>query len=189
MIDSLVFKHVLEVTSQIVGLIAIVVSLLTAFGVVWLKFHFDRRFEEFRIRFDKLHEKRLDTIAITYRHLIRTEQAFFNLVKPFTFGGEPSKDKKIKLVNEAAREFLVYFNENKIYFDEPLCLKIDDFFEKIRDSWDNLQEIGDSVKNWSELWKNSRDDLLSIRKDIENEFRSLLGVKTSRKTRGPAPPS
>ncbi len=192
--DSLFVRNFFELLDSALGLLAIIISLITAFGVAWATFYFNRRLEEFKTRFNKLHEKRMEVIAELYRRIVRAEQAMrtFVTVMPPESGENLKLPEKGKLVYKAIDELWDFFTENRIYFNEGICNKLSTleneifeaclFFEYSMVNYlkaDASEE--EKIKKLENVLAKVRDSskriLPSIKKEIEDEFRNLIGVK------------
>jgi len=94
--------------------------------------------------------------------------------------GEPTAAEKGKAAADAANEFREYFDENRIFFEEELELQIDNFLKLIKKSWLDFEykdiEPKDSAGKWLSTWKFVDEEMPKIRKELEKEFRKILGL-------------
>ncbi len=153
------------------------------------KFKVDLRLAAFEheTKFLKLHEQRVEVVAEIYQRLVRTESAFKYFVKPFVKVGEPPIEEKEKDTYEAAKLFSEYFNENRLWLDANTCSKIEEFDKKLLKAWNAFHIFipgGDQrwmtegkMEKWDKIWNEASVILPSIKRDIEDEFRNLLGGK------------
>jgi len=132
---------------------------------------------EHETRFTRLHETRLQKIAELYRLLARAHRAFGDYLTTVQPGGAPDpKDAK-----ERGTEFVEYFSENRIYFEESLCRDIDaaddEFMRALSEMEGYPPRMPGRPGKWLETWKGFKDRFPPLRMKIEEHFRELLGVQ------------
>lgn len=177
-------------------------SIAVASGVIGflvkslIKLYINKDIERFKsqllqeqIRFSKLHEERANVIKDLYGKLRDLELAMNKLVVPLELTGQPKKEALLPKVTEAGNEFLNYYNKNRIYFSKRMCALIDKINKEFREMYVDWQVYqphtldapdvnqDDRIRRWSEIWKKSEKDIPELREQIEEEFRTLLGVK------------
>ncbi len=144
---------------------------------------------EHQVRFSKLHENRAEVIAELYKNLVQAINANLSAAFYKEMSGESEKGKEFIAAVVNLGEFYDYFNINRIYLSNHLCHMLDemwgnltaptykyrDFLEKKISSGIDLGE--EEIKAWDEAWNSMVDDIPPIRQVLENEFRSILGVK------------
>ncbi len=140
-------------------------------------------------KFSRLHEKRGEVMAQLYANLDELVKATYSFVNLAEWTGEPNKDEKRKMAGEALRKFQDQFDKNRIYFSGSLCDRIDKFVREFtrpaakyalyltmsKDSDDSVRKERDEA--WFSAYDKMEKDVPEMRKAIENEFRSLLGVE------------
>lgn len=131
-------------------------------------------------KFTKLHEKRLIVLEKTYMYINIASESLKMYVSPINGiisnrtsndnDDEFLKDEFIKEIDE----FTLYFNHNRIYFDEAVENLLQEFFtESILIFAVHFRE-GFADDNLFSL-KQLNEKLLPIKKQIEIKFRELLG--------------
>ena len=189
-------------------LIGICSSSVLIFAIAWLTksiiIHFlSKDIETYKIRlkaevdksliehdeiFRRLHSKRAEIIAELYAKLSETMSATSSFLSIMEFAGEPNKNEKSKIAMEKIMDFSKYFDKQRIFLSESLCIKIVKFINEIRDSAIDFlvymdvpeYDIETSKQKrevWVKAWKKiSGKEISEIRKELENEFRKILGV-------------
>lgn len=168
-----------------------------------LKMYLDRQSEMFRhtldrtafehqTRFAKMHEKRAEVITEVYRRLAETHRTFVALVNPYGHGGEPPKEHMAETTRETLNDFIVYLDNNRVFLDQRLCEQIDEFVRQLKTTYYGFQHsqdlrrsIRDSEKGidcWDEALKQMEEQVPSLRRAIETEFRRLIGVTSGQDT-------
>jgi hypothetical protein len=137
---------------------------------------------EHQVRYSKLHERRAVVIARLYRLLLEAADA------AKTFAANPN-DKT--LGNEQWKQHVQlyrFFHINKIYLPSTLCGLLENYERVLRHSvvflkvymsveQPNPQMIEQQNKVLREAWQAIETDLPSIMRELEKEFRKLLGVE------------
>jgi len=144
-------------------------------------------------RFTRLHEPRAEVIAGLYGRFVRAHAAFgayLTIIKP---GGEPDPREAM----ERADEFVQYFNENRIYFEESLCADLDSAEEVFRRALSDMAGYAPGMpgrpRQWVKTWESFKGEFPAIRAKVERQFRDLMGVKESQSSgqrttdKGPPP--
>ena len=135
----------------------------------------DRMAFEHETRYARLHEERAEVIAEIYKHLCNIESEF-GLLK---VTGESEKwVEKVKPLTEHVTLLLPCFREKRIYLDEPLCSRIDGFIALMRQGAvaPLLGEKTGDVERYQQDLEAAQAKLPMIRKEIEAQFRGILGV-------------
>jgi anion-transporting ArsA/GET3 family ATPase len=154
----------------------------------------DAKLSEFNVRFSELHQERAKVIKELYHKLIELHSAMYAYTRRAHIvinDAEKEEEERTQRLNIAIREFNNYYMPNKIYFNRQLADKLDklaqeywskgmDFSyskkdmkdrdlpkEFLKENFAKIKEISDSVES----------DFIIVINDIENEFRSILGVE------------
>jgi len=134
---------------------------------------------EHETRFAELHKERAKVIVELYRRLMQIQYSLNSLAEEKEipiFEPEEVKDKE-EIARESLIEFGKYFVDHRLYFTESLCGTIEKFRSQSGETWLELL-----IVNWSqyEKMKSILDRLAkqipSLRREIEKEFRKMLGV-------------
>ena len=154
----------------------------------------DIKLNEFNIQFSKLHQDRADVIKELYYKIIELQSAmtvFTRKIHPIIEDAEKEQQERVDRVNKALQDFVNYYMPNKIYFDKNLAKKLDDLSNEYRikgwdfaqmsrhlsgyrmtkDTYDEYQKKLDAISE--EIIK----EFPKIIEDLEDEFRTILGVK------------
>jgi hypothetical protein len=138
---------------------------------------------EHQIVFSRLHEKRAEIVAESYELIHELHS------KAITLGGDifhaglrTPKDRANEVFDECFK-FYEYFQRRRIFFGEEVCKVMDSFVELIAETNAALKRAPDNLDHSTEDGKDAYsklavllDRLPEIRKVIENDFRTLLGV-------------
>ncbi len=141
---------------------------------------------EFKIRYEKLHTERAEVIKTLYQKIARTYTSFSILTCPIQFDTSEEAEKQ-RMVNafKEVSEMTAFYNENRIFFEESLAQEIDRLMALFHDCRRSYQisnglrkeDPKTSMKECFSAWdKLTKDELPAIKKRIENEFRSLIGI-------------
>lgn len=142
---------------------------------------------EHEIRFAQLHTDRAQIIRELYRKMVDMQRSMRSLMNPMQWVNEPTQDKKMETAQKAANEFIHYYQKNKIFFKEEICIIIDEVVKMIFDAWVKYTTFGDMAfltptmiesrsRKLLDAYGIVTDKVSEIAKKIENEFRGLLGV-------------
>ena len=140
---------------------------------------------EHEIRFAKLHEKRGEVIAETYALLTDLHRKIGNYVKIFEPAGDAPKEQRRQEVEDAHRAFIEYYPKKRIFLPEAAVEKIDSINEQsVSAFYDFFYGVemqhpheGTSTEKWMEIFKKVRDEMPVALKELERDFRGLLGDK------------
>lgn len=132
---------------------------------------------EHETRFTRLHETRAAAIAGLYGRFVRAHAAFGEFLTIIQPGGERDSSEAMR----RGTEFVQYFNENRIYFEESLCADIDAAEEEFRRALSDMEGYPPGMpgrqQQWVGTWRSFNDKFPPIRAKIERQFRELMGVK------------
>lgn len=142
---------------------------------------------EHEVRFSRLHEKRAEVLAELYRLLVAalTETQRYSSQAD---GGElaEKREKYVRAIN-AIGEYFRYFDHNRIYLPESLCILLEAFDYQLRAPANKFWVYGriehptpatfEKMNDaWDKAWEALNHDAPKLRAAIENEFRQLLGA-------------
>jgi hypothetical protein len=136
-------------------------------------------------RFLQLHTKRAEVIEKTFLLLVEVEDAFKDLTALGHIGPVPSEDERREKAGKVAQALLDYSKYNVIYFPEKLGEDLEKFNLEVWKAWLEFKtsrdlksvDIKDSNHKWDNAWNTVSSELPPIKKRIENQFRTLLGVE------------
>ncbi|MCE5173730.1 hypothetical protein LQV63_31395 [Paenibacillus profundus] len=145
---------------------------------------------EHQVRFSKLHQDQAITIKEIYKLLVKVELSMNNLFSPLIIEGEPPRIEKAKQAVGDINAFINYYFENRIYFNSIICEIIDGLIEQVKLLWydystyeinfddlrNNLEAAKESRAVLKECHRKMKEDIPLIKVELENHFRTLLGV-------------
>lgn len=153
------------------------------------KYKSDLRIEATKenVSFTRLHEKRGEAIQIIYSKMVNSIYSVEQYVNPVgTF------EEKVRLYPDTIKvliDFFTYFDKNRILLPSKLCENIEQAFKELKKQVYDLYSESQLVVNtdqdsnaksmlkWLESWdKAQKGELISVRSELEKEFRSILGV-------------
>ncbi len=145
---------------------------------------------EHSARVQHLQARRAEVLAEVYKRLAAAVRAVDSYVSPMQWVGEPTKDEKGKVVNEALLLWLVYFDEHRIFIPQDLCDKLENFAKEVRSqaiffSTFRPHDLGhrpqhaveEAHKVWAKVADKMSTDVPAMRRALEDGFRSLIEVR------------
>lgn len=141
----------------------------------------------------KLHDRRIEVIAELYEKLVTLElttHEMTNQLKIVTNDIEKNiqiENVKIQLASDSYNNFYIFYSKHKIFFSAKTCELIDkikdEFFESYTDYTRGKKYESDNYDLSFNLAKAASDKVRKvipiIQENIENEFRSIIGVNNS----------
>jgi hypothetical protein len=138
---------------------------------------------EQQVRFSKLHEKRADTIAELYSQIVELPSYAWKFILQ-----SPSDLEQAKIAMDKVTETDRFVAKNRIYFPPEVCELLDKFVKTLRSMVIHVQVYWqDSSYYANQLMREDRNKVMTkalteleneipaLTKNLENEFRSLLG--------------
>ena len=152
---------------------------------------------EYQVKFSKLHEQRAEVIKSLFSKIIDLEGSLINCTSlaqgaEYMYDVERDKEAKDKII-----DLISQFEYNKIYFSNLIVPKFEAIF---KESWDIVsqmakvrrdgaevakyveqhQPIPETYLRFDDLWDKAfyraTGEFRSLKEDLANEFRSLLGI-------------
>jgi hypothetical protein len=138
---------------------------------------------EHEVKFSRLHEERAEVIKKLYSLLVELATNAEQFFMPGSVGNRELE----QATGEALKGFGAYFNQNKIYLGTELCGQCKSLLNLVRDAfttrtvitgWNPKSEKdGDEWRKMLlEAYNNIRTGVPPIQKELEDEFRKILGV-------------
>lgn len=146
----------------------------------------DIKLFEYQTKFSLFHQKQATITAELYKKLYYSSNSIVDLTKPIQIGGQKDLNLKKKETAEILNDLINFFNENRIYFNEEICKKLDEIIKVIRDAlieFDIAHNFGmngsesykkDDSELWLEAWKIINTKLPTINKELEKFLRDIL---------------
>ena len=136
---------------------------------------------EHGVRFAKLHEKRAEVIAETYAFLKELSIRLSDYVKMFEPAGDLPRDERRDAAFKAHEIFHSYYTTRLIFFPRETASKLEEInlqlvkiFNEFVYTVDHSNGVG-STDNWIKLFNRVNDEIPIALKELESEFRKLLG--------------
>jgi len=132
---------------------------------------------------ERLHETRLQIISNLYKKIVHLDFATKEMTALVKFGGEDfDKQEEIRIdrTGKAYNEFLMYYRENEIYFNQETCELLNQLISQYYDAlWDYSFERNYGIKNpknYQEIAKKVTEELPKVLEFLKSDFRSSLMV-------------
>lgn len=160
------------------------------------KAQLERSLEQFRAELQlantkdsRLHEKRMLVLENLYQKIVSLNAALKEMTATLKFiraDADQEEDERIKMASQAYDAFLKYYTENKIFFSLESCGQLDALRNSYFDSMqkysaseyligsDNFRPDFGKAQLASEIVRKS---IPIVMRNIEKDFRELLGVK------------
>lgn len=142
---------------------------------------------EHQVRFSRLHEKRATVIADLNALIVEALWEAESFLSPMQWAGEPDKSEKHQTAMGKLVELYRYFDKHRIYLPDPLCSVVDKLVTDVREhvirfgtylTWDDISLQDHTRKEkqevWMAGWNAIKNQVPLVRKQLENEFRTLL---------------
>ncbi|WP_296935295.1 hypothetical protein [uncultured Marinobacter sp.] len=157
------------------------------------KKNLERIASENSIRFQRLHSERAEIIKDFYEKLAVLDDTLYSTLRPFQAVGEPELEEKVKELSVQFNDLREYFLPKRIFFENDLCELIDKILETAKGVFFDITtfpvDIKDThykydrglLKERHEFWEKARNihnnEIASLKRDLEDEFRQILGIK------------
>jgi hypothetical protein len=179
-------------TTVLVGLVVFLAKLIIRHmlgkDVEKLKASLRMNILEHEVVFSRLHDRRIEVIADIYAALKDVYRKAMDYTAIIQFSGEPSRDEKRQALAKSAALYFEKFDKQKIWLDEGLAKKIDDFYIQmiipVRDlaiSSDIAKEdpsyLKEMHKKWTNAYQKYEKEVPEAIVSLENEFRRTLTPK------------
>lgn len=138
---------------------------------------------ERNVRFTKLHERRAEAIAETYRLLRQLHSRLAEYVKVFEPAGDRPKEERRHEVAEAHKLFFDYYMANRIFLSKAAVEKIEQINQSSKKAFfeffygvEMVQAArGNGTDKWMEIFTHVSEQMPVALEELEDEFRKLLG--------------
>ena len=164
--------------------------------MAYIKFHMARSLREYETelirretQYQVLQSGRIVVVAKLHALLVDALHAVGSYIDPVEFEGRPSKRERMEEANKAMREFLKFFEQNRIYFSRGICDKITNLRDRLIQAGAEfariyitdfrnapVEEIREMYERWPQIAEEFENEIIPLRKRIEERFRNVLGV-------------
>lgn len=158
----------------------------------------DIKLDRYNVQFSRLHEERANIIKQMHTKLLEVHSAVsdYTAIGRVIKSGEDTnkaEEARIERANKAIFDINNFTQENCIYFEKPLATKlekirnayystaIDYMFLKQSQQYAGHDEYMKNVDKWKDINEKIRGELQNALKELEDEFRKLLGVACEEK--------
>lgn len=157
------------------------------------KKNLERITAEHAVRFQRLHSDRADIIRTLYEKLSKLDDVLMSTLAPFQPVNDASLEKKVQLLANHYREARDYFVPRRIFFDAETCSQVDRVLEIASGIFFDVTVHEIDVNNklyeydrgvlmerhifWEKARASHKNDFVSLKQSLENQFRSLLGIE------------
>lgn len=137
---------------------------------------------EHKVRFSRLDEQRAEIIGTIYSKMGEAMYATKLFLLPSRNESMSLKKKKGELARKKIRLLADYFNRRRIFLSEELCNAILEFTNLLeekrlnRDLYTKKVQKEKSKEERQKIWNQISQRESDMRKTLEREFRSILGV-------------
>lgn len=140
---------------------------------------------EGEVRFTRLHERRAEILSELYSKLVGFVYAAENFLSPRF--AENSEEEETYYKEQA--ELSKFFEQRRIFFPEHFCEAIGSFITRVRElsndrstyqtiTPDDPLSMKERRDSRVRTWKAMLEDVPGLKRELENEFRKILGDET-----------
>ena len=156
------------------------------------KKNLERITAEHSVRFQSLHAERAEIIKTFYDKLSQLDEVLSSTLAQFQPVHDISLVEKVQLMSKHFNETREYFVPRRIFFDEHTCVQVERvlvvargiFFDvttyEIDIQHPQYKYDRSILKERHEFWEKARvshmSDFSPLKKNLEDQFRSLLGI-------------
>ncbi len=149
---------------------------------------------EHDVRFKRLHTERADIIKCFYEKLSKLDEVLSSALAPFQLAQDAPLVEKVELMAKHFNETRDYFVPRRIFFDEQTCEQVDRVLNLARGIFYDVtvHEIDVQHPNYKydrgilierhDFWEKARashkNDFSPLKKNLEGQFRKILGIGT-----------
>ncbi|WP_144925970.1 hypothetical protein [Halorubrum salsamenti] len=144
--------------------------------------------EKDKLQFSELHTERAQITAELYERFVIFEEDMKKATDIVGMKSDPPRDELVKEAAESGTEFIKFYKKNKIYFPPDVCKTVEELQEemssifaefRIFKPYESGRHQPKDLDRWTEIWeKVSKEEVPELKQDLENQFRTLLGVDT-----------
>ena len=141
---------------------------------------------EHQVRFSRLLETQSEVLAELYKLLVIAIWKTTDFSSQMQFVGDPDKKSQPTVAIDSIAEYFRFFDQHQIWLPPKLCASLEAFAKKLRTptmrlgvflSIDNptAGTMKQTQEVWQSAWDSVQNDIPTLRRAIEVEFRALLG--------------
>jgi hypothetical protein len=141
---------------------------------------------EHQVRFSKLHEQRAQVIAELYQKLVTVFRTgkIFTLMGSGRLGNRKDHNERYQEAHRKLDEFMTFVEENRIYIPTRVCDILDAYSFDLASAVHDVGIFGgrdyegdskDQQDAFDNAYRKFQNDIPSLKKLLESEFRIMLG--------------
>lgn len=139
---------------------------------------------EHEIRFSRLHERRAEVVAETYRLLREVYFKLHDYVKIFEPAGDVPRAERGKAAADAHAAFRGYYRARLIFLPQDIAAKLEAIDIALVRAYNEFaimvdrperQHSNDALERWTAIVDRLSGEIDTASRDLEGEFRRLLG--------------
>ena len=140
--------------------------------------------KEFELRYSKLHEKRVQTLAELYERLASVNEKINSVASLLDIVQDPIVISTVtEKANTEYKDCSLFFAKNRLYFSKELAEAIEKILSEInlfsnKVFWDVALKDYDKLKSTLVEWQEKKVAIDSALKNIEHDFREMLGSES-----------
>lgn len=136
---------------------------------------------EHEVRFARLHEKRAEVIAETYRLLKDVSFRVADYVKIFEPAGDSPKEQRRAVAATAHQTFRAYYASRLVFFPKAVATKLEAIDLQLVKTFNEfvfsveMAKGTNNAEKWTEIFGRVGNEIKTALGELEDEFRRLLG--------------
>ena len=140
--------------------------------------------KEFELRYSKLHEKRVQTLAELYERLASVNEKINSVASLLDIVQDPIVISTVtEKANTEYKDCSLFFAKNRLYFSKELAEAIEKILSEInlfsnKVFWDVALKDYDKLKSTLVEWQEKKVAIDSALKNIEHDFREMFGSES-----------
>jgi len=141
---------------------------------------------EHQVKFSYLHIEKAKAIIKLYRKLTLLELTLNKFFNPFQQANRDYK-KEFKDSQNKIRNFIIYYNKNKIFYCKEIRYIVDSINSEIKKSWfnytidppiehrtSNIDVYKENFKMWNDAWESIDMKIPGLKLELENEMSKII---------------
>jgi len=135
-------------------------------------------------RFSEQHTKVAEAVVGVHAKIDDAFNAVADYTKVFEPAGGATKADRRETVNETINELRQFYYRNRIYLPTSLAERVKDLHEQLFDAASTFsmkvehgRDEDDSIKTWTNTFNRLKNDILPLLRDLEDDFRRMLGIE------------
>lgn len=147
---------------------------------------------EHAVRFQRLHTERAEIVKTFYEKLVFVDDTLHSTLCFFQRVAEPTLEEKVGKLSDQFNDLREYFLPKRIFFEKKICGLIDKILESANGVFYDITTLPvdpqsvpykydrELLKERHDFWEKARGihkkEISQLKNELENEFRTILGV-------------